>query len=144
MSISLERKEPTVSTPNIRTGASPNLRRSQRIRLAVSIVVTGKRSNETAYTEKTTTSVVNAHGALIFLHEPVLVGDRLTMTNIYTKEEIICTVIDINPEQTDVPEIGVEFTQACPRFWRVSFPPADWSPRSPEAKGYVHGKGLRR
>jgi hypothetical protein len=130
-----------VSTPNTRTGASPNLRRSQRIRLAVSILITGKRANEAVFTEKTTTAVVNAHGALIFLREPVLVGDLLTMTNIYTKEEMICEVIDINLEQTEVPEVGVEFTQACPRFWRVSFPPADWSPRSPEAKRYVHGQG---
>ncbi|HKV63670.1 MAG TPA: hypothetical protein VJO16_17315 [Candidatus Acidoferrum sp.] len=31
-------------------------------------------------------------------------------------------------------EVGIEFVELAPRFWRVAFSPEDWSPRSPEAK----------
>jgi hypothetical protein len=30
--------------------------------------------------------------------------------------------------------VGIEFDEPAPRFWRVAFPPEDWSPHSPEAK----------
>src|SRR5258707_15030168 len=32
-------------------------------------------------------------------------------------------------------EVGVDFMKPCLRFWRISFPPADWTNRAPEAKG---------
>jgi hypothetical protein len=31
-------------------------------------------------------------------------------------------------------EIGLEFTAPRPTFWRVAFPPEDWTPKSPEAR----------
>jgi len=33
--------------------------------------------------------------------------------------------------------VGIEFLEPSPRFWRIAFPPEDWSARSPEAKGFV-------
>jgi hypothetical protein len=51
-----------------------------------------------------------------------------------TNEEVTCTVADINPGTTDVPEVGTAFAKPSPSFWRVSLPPEDWSPRSLEAK----------
>jgi len=39
----------------------------------------------------------------------------------------------------NLPEIGLEFAKPFPHFWRVAFPPADWSPRSPEAKRFDSG-----
>jgi len=34
-------------------------------------------------------------------------------------------------EQT---QVGVEFMLPNPTFWRVAFPPKDWTPRHPDAK----------
>jgi hypothetical protein len=34
-------------------------------------------------------------------------------------------------------EVGIEFIEPAPRFWRVSFPPAGWTSRGAEATGYV-------
>lgn len=78
--------------------------------------------------------IVNAHGALIRLREAVLVGQRLRIKNLMTNEQRPCVVADINPGHSEIAEIGVAFAESCPEFWRVWFPPEDWSPHSPEAR----------
>jgi len=126
-----------MSTPDIRPTQSANQRRSQRVLLAVPLRVSGKGVNGTPFTEHTKTLVVNAHGALLQLLEPVGEGQTLSLRNVVTGEEAACNVVDLNRNSNGVLEIGVEFAQPNPRFWRVSFPPADWSARSPEAKRYA-------
>jgi len=98
------------------------------------------RANGFQFSETATTAVVNANGGLLLMHEMVLLGQVLTLHNLATKEEILCTVIDINTVPNGVPEVGVEFAESCPRFWRVFFPPADWTTRSAEAKRMVQAK----
>jgi len=126
-----------MNTPNLRPAAANNQRRSQRVLLSVPLRVTGKRINETTFVEHTNTLVVNAHGALIQLKEAVHAGQPLSLKNIMTGEEEHCTVMDINEGPNGAPEVGVEFADPNPRFWRVSFPPADWTTRSPEAKRFA-------
>jgi hypothetical protein len=109
-------------------------RRSQLILLSVGVVVSGERANGSPFSERTTTLIVNAHGALIRLRQAVLAGQRLRIKNLMTNEERPCVVADINPGQSASPEMGVAFSESCPEFWRVSFPPEDWSPHSPEAR----------
>ncbi|HET9993940.1 MAG TPA: hypothetical protein VFQ18_00915 [Candidatus Acidoferrum sp.] len=104
--------------------------------LSISIVVSGKRHDSHRFAEETVTSVVNAHGALILLAERVDAGQSLTIRNVKSGEEHPCTVIEIGAEDEGKTEVGIEFSEPSPRFWRVAFPPDDWSPRSPEAKQY--------
>lgn len=125
-----------MSTPNIRPTQTANQRRSQRILLSVPLRVSGKRANGTPFVEHTKTLIVSAHGALLQLKEPVQDGQALSIRNVTTGEEIPCKVVDLNPGANAVAEVGIEFSQRNPRFWRVSFPPADWTPRSPEAKRF--------
>ena len=40
----------------------------------------------------------------------------------------------ISPHQAEKREVGVDFINPFPGFWRISFPPPDWTMRSPEAK----------
>ena len=123
-----------MSTPNIRPNPQGTRRRSQRILLSVAILVSGERANGAPFAEHTKTQVVNADGALILLREQVLAGQKLRIKNLATNEELLCTVMDINIGESSIPEVGVGFSEPCPRFWRVTFPPEDWSPRDPEAK----------
>ena len=125
-----------MSTPNIRPTQAANQRRSQRILLSVPLRVSGKRANGTQFLEHAKTLIVNAHGALLQLQEPVGEGQILNIRNVITGEEASCKVVDLNPGTSGVAEVGLEFAQPNPRFWRVSFPPADWSARSPEAKRF--------
>jgi hypothetical protein len=113
-----------------------NRRRSQRVLLAVPLEVSGKRPNKTSFAEKTRTIIINSHGALLHLKESVMNAQVLALKNDATNEKIDCTVVDIFSGQEGVPEVAIEFCEPCPRFWRVTFPPADWSMRSPEAKKY--------
>jgi hypothetical protein len=124
-----------VSTPHHpRPSISVNQRRSQRILLTMPVVISGIGSKNAVFSERTSTIVVNAHGALIQLRENVAARQKLRMKHVATGEEIDCTVVDINPGNTAIPEVSVEFPEPCPHFWRVSFPPADWTPRAPEAR----------
>ena len=124
----------TLNHLNARPQPIAQQRRSQRILLSISVLISGQQANGSAFSERTKTHVVNAHGALIHLRESVLAGQKLRVKNLTTNEEITCTVVDINAGSSDIPEVGLAFAQATPSFWRVSFPPEDWTPRSPDAK----------
>ena len=111
-------------------------RRSQRVLLSIRIVVSGDSPGTMQFSEETVTAVVNAHGALILLAHVVQEGQLLTVRNIKSGEERTCRVIDVGAKEGEKTEIGIEFLEPSPRFWRVTFPPDDWSPRSPEARQY--------
>lgn len=111
-------------------------RRSQRILLPIAVRISGEGPHGQRLEELTSTLVVNAHGALLQLREPVREGQILSIKNLSTGEETNCMVRDINSIPGGLMEIGLEFTEARSRFWRVAFPPPDWSPRSPEAKRF--------
>ena len=82
---------------------------------------------------------------MVYLQEPVVNGQILILKNDAAEEKINCTVVDIFSGQDGVPEVAIEFCQPCPRYWRVTFPPADWNMRSPEAKKYADaGKPVRQ
>ena len=121
------------STPS-RLNKYTDRRRSQRVMLAVKILVGGDRLDGKRFSEDAITSVVNVDGALIFLVEKVKLGQVLIVRNVKSNQELQAEVVDIGPEYEGKSEVGIEFLEAAPRFWRVAFPPEDWSPRSPEAK----------
>ncbi len=105
--------------------------------LSIGIVITGDRSNGHRFSEETRTSVVNAHGALILLAEEVTRGQLVTIRNVKSGEELQGEVVEIAESRAGKSEVAVEFLEPSPRFWRIAFPPEDWSARSPEAKGFV-------
>lgn len=129
-----------MSTPNLRANPFVNQRRSQRILLCVPLRVPGKQANGTPFAELTNTLIVSAHGALLHLREAVREGQALSLLNVTTGEEVPCVVIDVNAGTLGAPEIGVEFAEANPRFWRVSFPPPEWNTRGAEAKRFGSGR----
>jgi hypothetical protein len=110
------------------------LRRSQRVCLRLPIVVLREGPGTNVASEETHTLIVNAHGALIHLALTVEIGQLLGIKNIQTMEELVCRVVNLGPDQSGKREVGIEFEQPSPRFWRIAFPPADWTPRRPDAK----------
>jgi PilZ domain len=101
-----------LGTPNIRHVSLAQQRRSQRVPLLVS----GVQENRTAFSERATTSVVDAHGALLRLRERVQLEQVLRLRNIATGEELDCKVADINRGHDERAEVGVEFLEPSPRF----------------------------
>jgi hypothetical protein len=120
-----------VSTPHTHTGAR---RRSQRVLMQVGVRVRGKDAQGKDFEEGTETLAINAHGALILLSVRVISGGIVHMKHNKTGEEQECHVAFLGPVRGGRAEIGVEFTTPSPNFWRVAFPPEDWSPKSPEAR----------
>lgn len=120
-----------VSVPHTPTGAR---RRSQRVLMQVGIRVRGKDSQGKDFEEGTETLAINAHGALILLTARVISGGVVHMKHNKTGEEQECHVAFLGPVRSGRAEIGVEFTTPSPNFWRVAFPPEDWSPKNPEAR----------
>lgn len=120
-----------VPTPHIPSGAR---RRSQRVLMQVGIRVRGKDAQGKEFEEGTETLAINAHGALILLSARVISGGVVHVKHNKTGEEQECHVAFLGPVRSGRAEIGVEFTTPSPNFWRVAFPPEDWSPKNPEAR----------
>ncbi len=120
-----------VSATNTHIGAR---RRSQRVLMQVSIRVRGKDAQGKDFEETTETLAINAHGALILLNARVISGAVVHMKHNKTGEEQECRVAFLGPVRSGRAEVGIEFSTPSPNFWRVAFPPEDWSPKSPEAR----------
>jgi hypothetical protein len=105
-------------------------RRSQRIDLSVSVVIHRSPREGPQFSESTRTIVVSAHGALLALKGMVARKQRLLLQNTSSGEQQECRVVSVNNELTGPPTVAVEFTQPAPRFWKVAFPPADWTAKT--------------
>ncbi len=111
-----------------------NRRRSQRVLMKIPVRVSGQTpSAEPSEEEETYTLAVSAHGALLAFSAPVYRGQRLTLSNPQTKAELECVVVHIDKLDQEI-HVGVEFLLPNPTFWRVAFPPKDWTPSHPDAK----------
>ena len=105
-------------------------RRSQRIELTVPVVVHKPPKEGPQFSETAQTLVVNAHGALMSLAEKVTPKQRLLMQNIHSGEQKECRVVYIEKVPMGPTKVAVEFTRPAPSFWRIAYPPADWTVRT--------------
>lgn len=102
-------------------------RRSQRIDLTVPVVVHRPLKEGPQFYERAQTLVVNAHGALIALAEKVTPRQRLLMQNIDSGEQKECRVVYVEKELAGPTKVAVEFMQPAASFWRIAYPPPDWT-----------------
>jgi len=115
-------------------------RRSQRVLMQVGVRIRGKDAQGKDFEEFTETLAINAHGALVLMSARVISGAVIQMRHNKTEEEQECHVAFLGPVRSGRAEIGLEFSTPRPTFWRVAFPPEDWSPRNPEARTALKGK----
>jgi len=119
--------------PNSSSTASSR-RRSQRVLMQISVRIHGLDAQGKPFDEETDTLAISAHGARVLLNARVTSGSLLMLRNNTTKDEQECTVAFLGPVRGNKCEIGLEFSARRPQFWRVAFPPEDWSPKNPEAR----------
>jgi hypothetical protein len=55
-------------------------------------------------------------------------GRQVFLVNPATREEMACTVNFLGKKDGEPTEVGLEFVQPAPFFWRIHFPPEDWNP----------------
>ncbi len=129
-----------MSQPPNPTIGSPSRRRSQRVLMQVGIVVRGADTMNRKFEEETETLSINAHGALILLGAKVASGTKVVIKHMKTQEEQECAVVFLGSTRGGKTEIGFEFSSPRPTFWRVAFPPEDWTPRHPEARSVTRAQ----
>ena len=115
-------------------------RRSQRVLMQVSVRISGTDAHGKPFEEQAVTLAINAHGALISLKNRLITGTKVKMRHNMTEEEQECHVVHLGQFHDGKAEVGVEFSEPRPVFWRVAFPPEDWSARSPEARTALHSR----
>jgi len=111
-----------------------NRRRSQRVLMKLPVRVSGQGGGPLFFEEDTYTLAISAHGALIVVAAPVYRGQRFTLSNVQTKAALECVVVHVDKALGEPTRVGVEFMLPNQTFWRVAFPPKDWTPRHPDAK----------
>ena len=116
-------------------------RRSQRVLMQVALRLRGVDAQGQNFEEFTETLAINAHGALVLLAARVTSGSVIQMRHMKTEEEQECHVVFLGPVRGGKAEVGLEFTVPRSSFWRVAFPPEDWSPKHPEARTVSSGRG---
>ena len=122
-----------VSNVTAHTGAK---RRSQRVLMQVGVRIRGKDAQGRDFEEDAQTLAINAHGGLVLLTARLISGAVVHMKHNKTEEEQECHVAFLGPVRSGKAEIGLEFTTPRPTFWRVAFPPEDWTPKNPEARTF--------
>lgn len=119
--------------PNIPSHSGPK-RRSQRVLMQVPVRLLGANAQGASFEEETETLAISAHGALVLLQTRLTSGSKVVLQHKKTLEQQECHVVFLGPVRGDKAEIGLEFSAPRPQFWRVAFPPEDWSPKNPESR----------
>ena len=107
-------------------------RRSSRVFLRVRVVASGKNQERRRFREACETIVINAHGGLLYLNQPLEEGSLLVLTNPFTQEELESRVVYLGDDSAKGQRVGVEFLTPAPHFWGVEFAQPDW-PATPVA-----------
>ena len=106
---------------------STEKRRSRRVQITMPVTIRGKSGTET-FEEKSVTAAVSAHGCMLHLSTTLGRGEQVTIINVVTSDEQVCTVTFLGQSDSGKAEVGLEFLKPCPQFWRMHFPPDDWDP----------------
>ena len=125
------------------TNPSPNpasRRRSQRVLMQVHVRIRGTDSLSESFEEQAVTLAINAHGALVAMKHRLSSGTKVQLRHNMTDEEQECHVVHLGQVREGKFEVGLEFSEPRPGFWRVAFPPEDWTPKSPEARTAVRSR----
>ena len=121
-----------MTTPSSNHAPTPNRRRTQRVLLRLPILVITRGPDGQHVSENAFTLNVSAQGALIQISTRVEAGQKILCRNPDTLEEQFIRVVHVTPAAEGKLEVGVEFLKPAPKFWRISFPPDDWTPKDPE------------
>jgi len=111
-----------------------NRRRSQRVLMKIPVRVSTQAGAASFFEEDTHTLAISAHGALLVVAAPVYRGQRFMLSHLQTKASLECIVAHVDKVPGGQTRVGVEFMMPNQTFWRVAFPPKDWTPRHPDAK----------
>ncbi len=104
-----------------------NRRRSERVMLKVSVLLSVTSKEGMVINESTCTQVVNAHGGLLGLEMEIFAGQPFLLTNSKTGVARECSVVRTQPSPGNRGFlVAFQFASPSPDFWPIVFPPKDW------------------
>jgi PilZ domain len=109
-------------------------RRSHRVNIAMPVLIRGKKGTQ-PFEEEAQTISVSAHGCMVRVATPLARNQEIAIVNTKTAEELPSTVTYIGQKDNAKTEVGVEFAEPSPLFWRIAFPPEDWDPSERKRSG---------
>src|SRR5277367_1248149 len=115
-------------TPETQTSSE---RRSSRVFTRIPVQARGKNVDGQKFRAKSQTIVINAHGGLLYLDEPLEIGAELVLINPATEEEQECRIVYMGDTSDKGTRVGVEFLSPSPHFWGVEFAQQDWATHAP-------------
>jgi hypothetical protein len=107
------------------SAARANTRRSTRLARAIPVVLIGVGSNQN-FQQQCETSVVNAHGCGLIVHEHLQRGTPILVKLIETGATREATVVLVTSIEPGSWLVGLEFYEPG-NFWGIVDPPADWT-----------------
>jgi len=116
-----------LKSPGPGAESASDRRRTHRLQITMPVIVRGGSGAHT-FQEETQTVSVNANGCMVRLTAHVTRTQHISIVNPKTAEELPCKVTYIGQRDGNKTEIGLEFSEASPLFWRIAFPPEDWDP----------------
>lgn len=119
--------ESKMPAPPSASDAYEKKRRTQRVQIMMPVIVRGT-AKGLAFEERTQTVTVNAHGCLVLLKAAVDRTQEVMLVNSKTAEELPCQVMFVGQKDGDRVQVGLQFAERSPLFWRIMFPPEDWDP----------------
>ena len=102
-------------------------RRSQRVIIRVPVTLEAMISGEKIKVQGHTVAV-NIHGEMVLCSRPLDADTSMELVNNRTSQRASARVTRACRESAEGYLIPVEFTAPSPRFWQISFPPANWKP----------------
>jgi hypothetical protein len=101
-------------------------RRSSRVFTRIPVSAKGRNIEGRKFRETSQTIVINAHGGLLYLQEPLELGAELVLVNPATEEEQECRIVYLGDTSDKGTRVGIEFLSPSPHFWGVEFAQQDW------------------
>ncbi len=95
--------------------------------LHMSVLVLAENEERRQIQEEAKTQVVNAHGGLMRMKAHLHVGQSFLLTNPHNGAEMSCRVVRTEDAGLEFFNVAFEFDRPAPKFWPVTFPPADWT-----------------
>src|SRR5438045_5733347 len=102
-------------------------RRSTRVFMRVRVVAAGKNADKRRFRETCETIVINAHGGLIYLNQPLNMDVMVVLTNPFTQDEQECRIVFLGDATEKGQSVGLVFLQPAPHFWGVALVPSHWT-----------------
>jgi hypothetical protein len=102
-------------------------RRSQRVMLKLAVLVRAEVPGGGRHQAQASTVMVNANGGLLQVPFRMTVGQKITLINPGSRQEVNCRIVQVQGPSAGSFATAFEFEERSPSFWPIVHPPSDWA-----------------